>query len=364
MKPLSFMTAKFFALCFLCLFLWYCGASGPKKPREENPKTAFLFYYEAEKDIAAGDFQGALAHLDSAIAYNPRYANFYQVKGWVWEETGRADSAIVAYEKCLAYRSYYPEVWLRLGRVCLLAHQYENAAFYLKKAAQHYPDSADVHLQLGETYYHMNKYPLALDNLFAYRKIAPNPNPLVWKWLGLTYFRMKEFLKAIPPLQQYVSAVPGDETALKSLGIAKFKLGEYNDALTYLNFAADVRDDDAEVYLYRARYFLIVEKPEAAGEQLSIALKIDSLNTDILFEAGVLNYSRENFPESKRQLTTLIRLAPEYWPAYRYLGFLAERENDLAQAGRYYQLYLDHTPEPDPEVRTRMDAIRSQTKKQ
>lgn len=357
------MTTKFFTLCFLGLFLCYCGAAGPKKPRQENPKTAFLFYYEAEKSIAAGDFQSALVHLDSAIAYNPRYANFYQVKGWVLENTGQLDSAISAYQKCLAYRSYYPEVWLRLGRVCLLVRRYENAAFYLKKAVQHYPDSAHIHLQLGEIYYHMNKYLLALENLFAYRKIAPHPNPLAWKWLGLTYFRMKEFPKAIPPLQQYVSAVPGDETALKSLGIAKFKLGEYNDALTYLNLAADICNDDAEVYLYRARYFLLVEKPEAAGEQLSIALKIDSLNTDILFESGVWNYNRENLPESKRQLERLIRQAPEYWPAYRYLGFLAERENDLAQAGRYYQLYLDHTPEADPEVRSRMDAIRSQTKK-
>lgn len=322
-----------------------------------------MFYYEAEKDIAEGDLQGALAHLDSAIHYNPGYASFYQVKGWVLEETGQVDSAIAAYERCLAYRSYYPEVWLRLGRIYLAAQKYDNAAFYLKKAVQYYPDSASIHLNLGETYYHMNKYPLALDHLFAHRKVAPAPNPQAWKWLGLTYFRMNEYSKAISPLQQYISAVAGDETALKSLGIAKFKLGEYNDALTYLNSAADVRNDDAEVYLYRARYFLMVKKPEAAWEQLSIALKIDSLNKDILYEFGALNYDRENFPESKKLLERLIRQAPQYWPAYRYLGFLAERENDPAQAGRYYQIYLDHTPEPDPAVRSRMEAIRPQPKK-
>lgn len=350
-------------LLLLCLFTWYCSSSGSHRKNQENPKTAFVFYYAAENEIEQGNFREALAKLDSAISYNPGYANFYQVKGWVYEALEKPDSAIAAYERCLRYRSVYPEVWSRLGRLYLQAKNYENATFYLKKAVQEYPDSAGINLKLGEAYYMYKKYPLALDYLRAYRKLVSDPNPQFWKWLGLTYYQTNDYIKAVEPLEKYVEVVEDDALALKCLGIAIFNTGQHNDAITYLNSAAEYRKNDPEVYLYRARYFLLYNKPEAAREELSAGLAVDSLNKDVLYELGVLDYKEEKFEKSNKHFQKIIRIAPQYWPAYRYLGFLAERDNKPLKAQEYYNLYLKNITVEDTEVRRRLENLSSQLKK-
>lgn len=354
---------KKFLLLLLCLFTWYCSSSGSHRKNQENPKTAFVFYYAAERDIEQGNFQAALAKLDSAISYNDGYANFHQVKGWVYEALDKPDSAIAAYEKCLQYRSSYPEVWSRLGKLHLQAQHYESATFYLKRAVQEYPDSADINLKLGEAFYKYQKYPLALDYLRAYRKLVSIPEPQFWKWLGLTYYQTNDYAKAVEPLETYVQVVNDDELALKCLGIAKFNTGQHNDAISYLNLAAEYRKNDPEVYLYRARFFLLYNKPEAAREELSTGLAVDSLNKDVLYEMGVLDYKEEKFAESNKHFQKIIRIAPQYWPAYRYLGFLAERDNKLLKAQEYYNLYLKNTTVEDIEVLRRLENISSHPKK-
>lgn len=352
---------KNFILLLLCAFVWYCSSSASYRKKQDNPKTAFVFYYAAEHDIQQGNFPAALVKLDSAISYNPGYANFYQVKGWVFEVLEKPDSAIASYENCLKYRSNYPEVWARIGRLYLQTKKYENAAFYLKRAVQAYPDSASIHLILGEAYYKDKKYPLAMDYLRSYRKLVSSPEPQFWKWLGLTYYQTREYPKAVEPLTKYVNAVEDDALALKCLGIAKFNAGEHHDAITYLNLASELRKDDPEIYLYRARYFLVYGKPDLARQELSTALSVDSSNTDVLYELGVLDYKEEKYEKSKKHLAALIAKTPHYWPAYRYLGFLAEREENFLKAKEYYTLYLNNSTVEDTEVLQRVNNISSKT---
>jgi tetratricopeptide (TPR) repeat protein len=147
------------------------------------------------------------------------------------------------------------------------------------------------------------------------------------------------------------------------LGIAKFNTDQHNDAITYLNLAAEYRKNDPEVYLYRARYFLLYNKPEAAREELSAGLAVDSLNTEVLYELGVLDYKEEKFGKSNKYFQKIIRIAPQYWPAYRYLGFLAEKDNKLLKAQEYYNLYLKNITVEDTEVLRRLENLSSHLKK-
>ncbi|MCB0292964.1 MAG: hypothetical protein KDH97_22105, partial [Calditrichaeota bacterium] len=114
---------------------------------------------------------------------------------------------------------------------------------------------------------------------------------------------------------------------------------------------------DPEIYLYRARYFLRFDKPEVAREQLNLVLAFDSLNVDILFELGHMLYDRGEYSAGKPYFEKIVQIRPEFWPAYRYLGFLAEREEKYLQAQQYYKIYLDNTFEHDAEVMKRVEAI-------
>lgn len=324
---------------------------------ESDSRKAFSFYYEALADIEKGYFSHALADLDSAIHYQPGYSNFYFVKGRVFEFLEKPDSSIKAYELSVKLRSHNPDAWIRLGELYLHEKRYGDAAVNYKKVIQQYPDSAEFYLHLGECYYRQKKYLLALDRLRDYQRLANPPSLEQKKWQGLTSYGLNDNENAANLLQSYVSQYPNDNEALKYLGLAKFKLGEYDQAMSAFDKVINSNERDAEIYLYRARYFMIRNKKADALDQLEVSLKYDGLNTDILFELGKFYYEESKPEKSRHYLRRAVEIKPDYWIAYRYLGFIAEANNDLEEALSDYKLFLENTFADDAEVRQRIEKI-------
>ena len=345
------------------LFIVACSSGQLKSPASEGSKSAFSYYYDAIARVEAGEFESALANLDSAIALRPSVANFYQVKGWVYTQLNQPDSAIQAYKKCLRLKSHFPEVWISIGKLYMTVKRYDQAAFYLRKAVQAYPDSSAFHLLLAESYYQNERYHLALDFLRFYKKLKPVPEADYWKWLGLTHYQMGNYQSAIVELTTYLSRKGDDPIVLKFLGFSKFAVQEWDEAISYLNRAVEYLPGDPEIYLYRARYFINMKKPDIAMEQLQVGLTYDSTNAELLYQIAVMYYESEKFEEAKQHLLKIIRWHPQFWNAYRYLGFLAEREANYSRAYEYYKTYIDNTFVNDPEVNDRIKKLSNMQKK-
>lgn len=348
-----------YLLLTLFLFLLSCSQNRQKVIVNSDSRTAFSFYYDALDHIKIGDFKAALTDLDSAIHYQPEYSNYYFVKGRVYEFLHRSDSAISAYEHSVALKSYYPDAWIRLGELYLSERNFTNAAVNFKKAVQHYPDSTQFFLKLGECYFRLQKYYLALDRLKDYQQSSHNPSIEFKKWRGMTYFGLEEYQKAADLLQNYTQENPNDSEALKYLGMTQFKMGDYNLAISALNKAIVSNKADPEIYLYRARYFMLQDKKDVAQQQLEVGLKQDSLNADITFEFGLFYFKQNKIDSSKYYFNKVIKIKPDYWRAYKYLGFIAEQENNLEEALQNYKLFLENTYAEDAEVSQRIRNIQS-----
>lgn len=350
---------------YVMLFLFAaCGASQQSQFNNQGDKSALAFFYEANSYLKNGDLQTALALVDSAILYNPRYANFYQVKGWLLEQLGENYSAIVAYQHCLKYKNHYPDVWLQLGKLYLALGRYEEAAFYLRKCHKEFPDSTALELYLGETFYRLGEPDRSLDYLQFYRNAVSDPSPPFWKWQGLALYQTGKYQEAVAALEAYLHKVPADREAVKYLGFAKFENGDHEGAMLCLNDIDPAPGDDEDIYLYRARYFQLNDKPEAALQALFEGLDHDSVSAKILFELGTLYYELGDLNNCRTFLNRVVRLQPDYWLAYRYLGDVAEREDNLFNAHKYYKLYLENTDRDDPQARERMKIISSRLEKQ
>lgn len=324
---------------------------------ESKSRAAFSFYYDALENIKQGEFAAALTNLDSAIYYQPGYSNFYFVKGQVFDFMDQPDSSIKAYEHSVELKSFNPEAWVRLGELHLSKKNYGTASFYFKKAVQNNPDSLRFYLRLSESYFHAGKYHLALDCLIEYQRLNKLTPIELKKWQGLGFLGLEDYKKAANLLKDYIQHYPNDSEALKYFGIAKFKLGEYDKAISALNEASSSNSADPEIYLYRARYFMLHNKEEIAREQLEVALRNDSLNTDILFELGLFHFQQGNIDKSKSYFSKVLEINPSTWKAYRYLGIIAEQEKNLEEALRNYKLFLENTYAEDQEIRERVKAI-------
>ena len=64
---------------------------------------------------------------------------------------------------------------------------------------------------------------------------------------------------------------------------------------------------------------------------MEVSLKYDSLNTDILFEVGKFHYQESNLAKSRLYLRKAVEIKPDHWTAYKYLGLIAESNNDLEE---------------------------------
>ena len=350
-------------LMVISLFLFACNTANRRITTESTSRKAFSFYYNALTDIEQGYFSAALSDLDSAIYYQPEYSKFYFVKGRVFEFLHKPDSSINAYEHSVELKSFYPEAWVRLGELYLYKRNYVYAATNFKKAIQSYPDSLGFYLKLGQCYFRLKKYHLALDRLRDYQQLSRDPSIELKKWQGMVNYGLNEYQKAADLLQNYIQSDPNDYEALKYLGFAKFNLKEYNEAMSAFNKALSLNDKDPEIYLYRARYFIIRGKRKDALEQLNVGLSFDSLNTDILFGLGEFYFEEQKFEKSKNYLSKTVKINPDYWKAYRYLGFILERENDLEGALKNYKLFIDNTLVEDSEVRQRIEIIKDKVMK-
>ena len=350
---------KTVSLIIAAIFCAACGGKGGEQLQKPNPKTAFSFYYDASRDIEHGRFEAAMVKLDSAIRYKPEYATFHQVKGWVYEQMQEPDSAINAYETCLSYDSNYPEVWLRLGTLYDAAENYDASARYLRKAVQEYPDSARINLDLGRVYHYLDRPGLSLSHLKTYSRQTENPATGYWKWLGLAHFQQKNHENAVDALGHYVAAEKEDAVAWKFLGLAQFEIEQYDSSISSFNSAGNIDPQDTDLYVYRSRYFRIFKKDDIALEQLRVGLEYDSTNVNILYELAVYYYDAGDFDEAQTHIDKVIEYDPAFWRAYRYLGFLAEKNENPLLARQYYQRYLDNTYEADNEVQERIKNLQN-----
>ncbi len=349
---------EFIVLMVFLLSVKVDGVSARENLPIPQKRYAFDEYYRALKEIDVGNFPQALILLNKAIQQKPGFVQFYFVKGRVFDFMNQPDSALAAYRKCLKLKSYYPQVWIYLGNIYASRKQFDQAAIYYKKAVAALPDSVSLNFKLAEAYLRLQRPALARDVLLAYRKANSQPLPAFHKWYGISLFYLKKYEAAQKQLQMFLKETGGDFESQKIFGFTEFHLGEYDPAMSSLNEALRFPQNDPEIYLYRARYFLIRNKKDVAFQQLQHGLSLDSLNTGILFEMGRLQYQGGYLLSAKNYLRKVVALNKKFWQAYRLLGLIAEKEKDWQEALKNYNLYLNNILFEDKEIQDRVAALR------
>jgi len=362
MNILNRIKFSLFFILSILLFLFFIGCGSQGELRQGSKKnfsqdSAFRYYYQAMGNLEMGQVDSALTNLTHAIRLNPNYAQFYFVKGKIFELLQEPDSAIFYLEKSLRIKFHNPELWYELGKLYFNKQQYHKAIPFLERSIQQFPDSLNLYLDLGEAYFKEGKFRLAVDVLNDYERSTDNAALRFYKWMGMNLFELKEYQSAEQYLSHYVEQAPDDIDALKYLGMVRFQLGDYEDAISLLNKVATFRMQDPIIYLYRTRYFYLRQKPQIALEQLRIASSLDSTNSEILFELGKLKFELGDLNGSKTAFLKLKRISPRNWMVYRYLGLIEEIEGNIEQAIRYYSTYVQNSLTYDPEIEYKLEVL-------
>ena len=133
-----------------------------------------------DKGIASfenGDFAGAVAELEAAVAKNlSRYQPpvVYTILGNAFVELGRYDQAISAHKKALELDPAFYVAWVNLGIAYRLKGDLDQAENCYNEALRLQPEYAELHASLGTLYIIRRRPEEAVAALETAVKLNPN----------------------------------------------------------------------------------------------------------------------------------------------------------------------------------------------
>src|SRR4030042_6023665 len=170
----------------------------------------------------------------------------------------------------------------------------------------------------------------------------------------MAYFIQDNYQKAIELLEKYIPSRPYNYLALKFLGIACIRVGMSEKGVSALNQALQLNPEDPEIYVFRAQYFLQMNKIEAAAGQYQYALSMDDSNTLVLLENGKFLLTGGDTLNAEKLVQKALSINENCWECCKFLGIIADDQGRDLEALQYFQKYLTNIYYPDPEVEKRL----------
>lgn len=119
-------------------------------------------------------------------------------------------------------------------------------------------------------------------------------------------------------------------------GEAKFRLGEIEESLKYLNEAIELDSSEAMAYIFKGKCFINRKEWNKAMESLNIGLSIDSLSLGF-HERGYVNKEMGNVDAAIQDYQTAISLYDERFESYVGLGQIEINRKNVNLACQYFK---------------------------
>jgi tetratricopeptide (TPR) repeat protein len=231
---------------------------------------------------------------------------------------------------------------LLLSETFSRAGDYETALMVLGILAERHPDSAQVDRNRGKIYFNMGDYEKARDHLKRSLERQPLDNAATQFTLGKTLLQLGDAEGAKEAHLQAVNQAPNNYEYLWKLGAVCLSLGEYRNAIEYLERAKPAAEEFPEVYYVLARAYGSVKEREKAADnfrqfQSISARKRQEQYRDVqgrqLIGRGEDALEHGDRVKAKEFFLQALEQQPDSWTAHGYLA-----EIYLGQ-GALYQSY-------------------------
>ena len=222
-----------------------------KKAREIDPLNFDSYFYAGvaydkgfkRPDLAIIEYQKAIEIDQKHVPARLNLISCYRI---VKNHT----AALSLAQKTLDIAPNDPSLHYLIGQIMLWdLNRGEAALREFKKTLELDPNYAQAHIQIGNYYDKLKKYPLALDQ---YRKaISINPNSVeAYVQMGICYENMEDYTLSLGQLQKAISLDPNNVLAHVHMGYCYEMLNNLQLALDHYQRAIAINPNDAH-----PRYF-------------------------------------------------------------------------------------------------------------
>lgn len=113
---------------------------------------ARFFQAKAKAQGRSGDFQGALASLESSLKIDPTNPQAWSSKGYTLLKLGRLPEAVETLETAVRLTPDFANAWINLGEALMRSKNFGRAITALEKAIALAPEAMDARVYLGQSY--------------------------------------------------------------------------------------------------------------------------------------------------------------------------------------------------------------------
>jgi serine/threonine-protein kinase len=217
----------------------------------------------------------ALGAAQQARTLSEDQPEIHLALGSVYRASGRTAEAIVELKRALELAPNSDEAYRRLASVYLASARSAEAIQAYQKAVELNPYYWFNHNVLGNAYYQLADYGKAAESYRKVIQLDPN-NPYAYNNLGAVLVQSGKFREAVEPLQKSLQFNAGAQ-AYSNLGITYFYLKEYDKAISAYEKAVQlVPTSDMFVGNLAEVYYLVGQKDRAQAtfeQAISLAYK-------------------------------------------------------------------------------------------
>jgi tetratricopeptide (TPR) repeat protein len=277
---LKFNTFRIFLLASLGLLPGCAPYSLPEPKVYSNKEAALTVYMQSQDLYQADEYVQALQLIDSALAINQNFAQFYQLKGDILRKLARYDSALVSYLAAISQRSNYTEVYISIAEIYHQQNHFHESVRYYRKALAVDTTLTPLYLEIVNNYISLQEWEVGLNMLDDYSRLLQSRgqqvNPDYYYLKGKILFNQKYYTQAVQELLQYRPETASHQAVLALLGRSYYNLANYESGIPYFNKLVRMDAKKGEWYYYRGIYYFQKNNLADARNQFDTALSSDS----------------------------------------------------------------------------------------
>lgn len=315
-----------------------------------------------QKAFQMGEYERAMAYLDSAETFAPGAPVVSFNRGRIFTALNQVDAAQQAFEEAIDRDPYYPEVRLRLGNIELQEGDLEEALAYYREEAAIQP-GAQLFVNMGEAYYKLGKADSAQ---IAYGRALDTDslNASAHMMYGQLLEELGRLEEALVHSKKALALEPHMTNHQFAVGSQLFQLGELEQAAEHLKQAADGRllhypaqynlgqtltrlgrDQEAQYYMARA------DSSRVLMDRITNTQSIAAQNPNVAdgwIELGELFRHAGERDRAVQSFNRASAIAPENPRLQNNIGEMMLAEGDVRGAVKQFQSILrndEHQPD-------------------
>ncbi|HBB98043.1 MAG TPA: hypothetical protein DC054_21885 [Blastocatellia bacterium] len=270
-----------------------------------------------------GDYKTALQRLSRAIELNKEFSQAYYYRGRVYDEVpwlGSATSpvpAIEEYDSAIKYNPKYAEAYFRRGTA---SWSDQDKIECLNMAIQLKPDFTEAYYARGLARSEMGVAEKASSYVQSVLGgVIKEGSPLYvnLETAGdkyLTVYMSAMFRFSITDFTSVIKLEPNHAQAYYELGVARFKLEEYREAVEAFSQAIRISPDNGEAHYLRGLAHVNLKDYPKAAEDFTETMRLKPNDSAAYDQRAVVRFVLEDYDGALEDYVKGLRVEPEQSP--------------------------------------------------